>query len=374
MEDILNRILDTDSIQDQQQDNETALEKFKKEFLIDDNIEYPEPEYLVEIGGTPTMPKGNIVALSAKWKNGKTFFCDIVSAIFLGSQNFNGCRALCNTGKVTFFDTEQAISDTARIRRIIKRMTARNRHRDLQVYCLRNAEIENDEDDENKISRFEFIQHIIKQEKPALVVIDGIADLIYNYNDVNESQEVVNKLAAIANECNTCVIVVMHQNKSKGDKNMKGHLGTMLFQKCSDVFSVEKIDQIFIVNHQVSRHKSCDDFVFCIDPHGTPVDATEQRRFQKEKLEEKEKRELREELNNYLDDMEVASTRSTIAELIIKNGGKTRSTAFRIVRKAIAMGVLETIDRRHFFIRKDEQNTESVSSVPTVPFVPFVPK
>ncbi len=61
-----------------------AKKKFtsiKEKYVIDGNVDYPEPEYLIRIGDVPTLPKGNLVAVSAKWKNGKTFFCDICSTL-----------------------------------------------------------------------------------------------------------------------------------------------------------------------------------------------------------------------------------------------------------------------------------------------------
>ena len=229
-----------------------------KDFVIDRNTEYPDPEYLIEIGGVPTIPKGNLVALSAKWKNGKTFFCDILSAIFLGCDQFANCRSLQAEGRVLFFDTEQAESDTARIHKTIDAMTPESRHDDFKVFCLREAVIDTDTDESTAISRYDLICRAIEQERPDLVIIDGIADLIYNYNDVIESQDMVNKLAAVANKRNCCIVVVMHQNKGQKDRNMKGHLGTMLFQKCSDVFNVEKCGSVFVASHAVSRHRNCE--------------------------------------------------------------------------------------------------------------------
>ena len=212
--------------------------EFIKGYVIDRNAEYPDPEYLIEIGGVPTMPKGNLIAVSAKWKNGKTFFCDILSAIFLGSDQFASCRSLQQAGRVLFFDTEQAKSDTKRIQETIDKMTPESRHHDYDVYCLRPLNIDRTSEDSDEITRYEFISQTIAYDKPDLVIIDGIADLLYNYNDVIESQRLVNRLAAIANEHNCAIVVVMHQNTGLHDKNMKGHLGTMLNQKCSGVFSV----------------------------------------------------------------------------------------------------------------------------------------
>ena len=123
MNDILQKLQEESSQRLASPAGETFIEKKKKEFAIDASIDYPDPEYLIEIGGVPTLPKGNLVALSAKWKNGKTFFCDILSAIFLGSDRFTGCRPMVENGKVQFFDTEQAVSDTARILKTIHAMT-----------------------------------------------------------------------------------------------------------------------------------------------------------------------------------------------------------------------------------------------------------
>ena len=94
--------------------------KMMEPYFIKRGIEYPDPEYLIEIGGVPTMPKGNLVAVSAKWKNGKTFFCSILTAIFMGSDQFANCRSLKETGKALFFDTEQSDSDTKRLQSYLR--------------------------------------------------------------------------------------------------------------------------------------------------------------------------------------------------------------------------------------------------------------
>ena len=323
---------------------ETFLEKKQKEFAIDDNIEYPDPDYLIEIGGVPTMPKGNLVALSAKWKNGKTFFCDVLSAIYLGSDRFTGCRSRHQAGKVVFFDTEQAMSDTARIRKTIKAMTGEQRHGDLEVYCLRNAGIDN-EGDSDEISRFDFISQTIAHDRPDLVIIDGIADLIYNYNDVIESQEVVNKLATIANENDCCIVVVMHQNKCSHDRNMKGHLGTMLYQKSSDVFNIEKCGTVFVASHAVSRHKACGDFVFKLDADAIPMDAVADRQLQIEQERQQSEARLQEMLATVIPEDGSPVKRSVIVDHLVENYPFKRAKAYQILNKAIQKGWLIEVDR-----------------------------
>ena len=330
---------------------ETFIERKKREYAINPDVDYPDPEYVIEIGGTPTLPKGNLIALSAKWKNGKTFLCDVLTAVFLGSERFAGCRTLVSQGKVSFYDTEQAETDTSRIRKVIDAMTPEGRHHDYDVYCLRPLNIDRTSEDSDEITRYEFISQTIAYDKPDLVIIDGIADLLYNYNDVIESQRLVNRLAALANEHNCAIVVVMHQNKGLHDKNMKGHLGTMLNQKCSDVFSVEKCGGIFVVRNTISRHQPCGDFVFKLTADGVPEDGKAERQQQLEIKRQDEQAKLREQISICFEDATVALKRSDIITLFKEKLGIGTSKAYDIFNAAVKAGLLSTNDNRHYFMK-----------------------
>ena len=319
--------------------------ELKKNFVIDDNVDYPDPEYLIEIGGVPTMPKGNLVALSAKWKNGKTFLCDVLTAVFLGSERFAGCRSLWPEGRVLFFDTEQAKSDTSRIRKIIKAMTPPERHKDFDVFCLREAAIDSEMDENEAESRFNIIRRGIEQEHPDLVIVDGIADLIYNYNDVIESQNIVNELAAVASRHNCCIVVVMHQNKGQKDKNMKGHLGTMLFQKCSDVFNVEKCGTVFVASHSVSRHRNCEDICFKLDDSAVPMDAVADRQLQVEMNRQQAESNLREMLADLVPDDGTPIKRKEVVEKLSQQFGFKKTKCYDMLGQAIKNGFIVETDR-----------------------------
>jgi len=335
------------------------FKEIEKNFVIDDNVEYPDPEYLIEIGDVPTLPKGNLVALSAKWKNGKTFLCDVLSAIFLGSTAIKNCRSLKSTGKVLFYDTEQAQSDTARVKKTIRAMIPEDRHDDLKVYCLRNASIDSEPAQDETICRLDFIRRSIKRHRPDLAVVDGIADLIYNYNDVIESQMIVNELSAIASKYNCCILVVMHQNKGRMDKNMKGHLGTMLYQKCSDVFSVEKHGDIFIASHTVSRHLNCSDIVFKLDADAVPIDAASDRqqqlKIESHQQQQAEIAKLKDMFTMSFEGFNEPLKRNEVVNLIQMKVGYSTATAYTLVKQAIKYGILQTQDQRHFTLKREQQ-------------------
>ena len=348
-QEILDRIRAANEQPFDEPQNEVYIEK-KSEYAIKDGVDYPDPEYLIDIGGVPTMPKGNLVALSAKWKNGKTFLCDVLTAVFLGSERFAGCRTLFSQGKVSFYDTEQAESDTSRIRKVIDAMTPEGRRHDYDVYCLRPLNIDPTSEDSDEITRYEFISQTIAHDKPDLVIIDGIADLLYNYNDVIESQRLVNRLAALANKHNCAMVVVMHQNKGQRDKNMKGHLGTMLNQKCSDVFSVEKCGGIFVVSNTISRHQPCGDFVFKLTADGVPEDGMADRKQQLEIKRQDERAKLREQISICFEDATVALKRSDIIKLIQEKLGLSTAKCYNLFKQAQSMGVIASKDNRHFYL------------------------
>lgn len=343
MKDILEEIRQQASLSNEQ----TAASEFssiKEKYVIDGNVDYPEPEYLIRIGDVPTLPKGNLVAVSAKWKNGKTFFCDILSAIFLGSGIYANCENLIKQGTVRFIDTEQARNDTSRILKTIKAITPEERHGDIEVACLRSAEIDTDEQSK-EISRYEFVRRTIELEHPDLVIVDGIADLIYNYNDVNESQIMVNNLASLANDYNCCIVVVMHQNKGSRDKTMKGHIGTMLYQKCSDVFQVEKHGTLFVVTHPVSRHRQSEGLVFKLDEHAIPMDAATDRQRQLELERQHNERELRDMLSGIIPEDGTPIKRSIIVDFLIANYPFKRAKAYNTLNDIIKKGWLVEVDR-----------------------------
>ena len=341
---------------------EKAKNKFssiKEKYVIDGNVDYPEPDYLIRIGDVSTLPKGNLVAVSAKWKNGKTFFCDILSAIFLGSDAFTNCENLLKQGKVRFIDTEQARNDTARILKTIHALTPEERHDDIEVSCLRGADIAT-EDESDEISRYEFVRRTIEVEHPDLVIVDGIADLIYNYNDVIESQTMVNSLAALANEHNCCIVVVMHQNKGSHDKTMKGHIGTMLYQKCSDVFQVEKHGTLFVVSHPVSRHRQIEGLAFKLDENAIPMDAAADRQLQQELEAQQEKwqkaAKAREQLEEFFPDDDKPVLKKDLVEAMMEKNGLKPAMCYRIVKTAISLGVLKEQGNHQLVLQPDDEN------------------
>lgn len=228
--------------------------------------EHPEPEMLVLLDFTGAFPLGDISVISGKAKTGKSYCVSIIISSVLGCTAF-GFTPMKDNAKVLYFDTEQSSCNIARIQRRIHRLMGwdvATSNQNLIFYELRELALE---------QRFGFILEKVLQYEPEAIVIDGIADLINNFNDIAESQGIITRLLDMCSRENVALITVLHENKGKDDTGMKGHLGTMLLQKAASVFHLTTKGDKYIVENTDCRNKSIRTFSFTIDDFGMPVSA-----------------------------------------------------------------------------------------------------
>ncbi len=238
-----------------------AIDKYDKyEVRLGD--EEPMPEFTFMSNGIGSSPIGDIVAIKAKSKNGKTFLAAIFASVILGAK-FDELEPTIKDGsKILFFDTEQNRPNTqALLQRILILRGWEEEHTErLRVYSLREMPI---------FERIKCIEKKIGTLRPTAVFIDGLADLTFDFNDIEQSMDVIVKMSQLASTYKCTIFFILHTNKN--DNNMKGHLGTLATQKCSDVFHIEKDDNnIFNVTETDCRNIPIKDFYFKIDEYGIP--------------------------------------------------------------------------------------------------------
>lgn len=251
-----------------------AEESAYKKYILDLSLPINEPKYLFSIGGTPTIPAGELIGLKGRAKQGKSQFEYILIAAMLAGVNKNNIKPLQAEYKALLFDTEQS---QASLKKCCQRAlnyaglpTEKNDDRFIPFF-LRPVSIE-----ERKTT----IENAIKEEKPDIVFIDGVRDLLQDFNNLEQSNELIQWLLSLTATYGCTIVSVLHQNKSKEDGNMRGHLGTELLNKLTDCFEVSKKDGKFLVTCTDSRNVPCKDVAFSIDTEGN---------FQEEATENKEK-------------------------------------------------------------------------------------
>lgn len=233
----------------------------RTKFLIDLSKEYPQIEYTMKINGIDTFPKGNLQAIKAKAKEGKSISCFcLVTGLLRG--NFLTIESLIKSPKILYFATEESIGNVCCNNQKIHKLCGWdtvNSNENFLVYSIRETDIK---------TRVDFIEQEITIEKPDVVFVDGIRDLLIDFNNIKESYELVNWLMQLSGIYNCAIVCVLHTNKAQSDFNMRGHLGTELLNKSSDVLEVTKIDKNYIVKNTDSRNLETGDWAFCFDEDG----------------------------------------------------------------------------------------------------------
>lgn len=225
--------------------------------------EYPEPRYSLTIGGIGTLPLGDIAAIKAKSKNGKTYLASIFGASVHGSDAFE-MQSQVRGSTVLYFDTEQNERNTARV---LRRMNAlcgydtKVTKQEVRAYSIRRIDT---------ASRWAYITEQVNMRNPSVIIIDGIVDLVKDFNDPIESKEFVSNLLKFAQERDISIICILHTNKAKEDNNMRGHLGTILEQKAADIFEVVRNGSTFTVKETECRNQPIEEFSFVLDNDGMP--------------------------------------------------------------------------------------------------------
>jgi hypothetical protein len=119
--------------------------------------------------------------------------------------------------------------------------------------------------------RWRLIKNAIQSVNPDIVFIDGLRDLVNDFNDNAESSAIVNEMMSMASSRQMCVWNVLHMNprmSNDDESKMRGHLGTELGNKVSDTFiSIKKKDATtgevtFTVKQNDARGKDVEDWTF----------------------------------------------------------------------------------------------------------------
>ena len=235
----------------------------KDECLIDLSKEDSEPEYTLEINGKNTFPKGDIQMIKGKAKQGKTqtLLC-IMTALLSGE--FLVIKSKIKNSKLCYFATEEHKRSVKRIAKKVHRLCQWNPNINndrYKVYSIRKK---------NSDARKKYIEQKVREEKPDVVFIDGVRDLLNDFNNITESNEVVSLLLRLSEECNCSIVSVLHTNKSNFDSSPRGHLGTEMQNKCSDVLEVTKEKNVFCVEETESRNVEVGKFAFTLNENGLP--------------------------------------------------------------------------------------------------------
>ena len=243
--------------------------------------EVPTQRPTMSVDGVGIFERGDIGAIKAKQKAGKTTTLKTLAAAWMRGELFR-LKSMLEEPKVLWIDTEQNLSDVRRIVDDVQQLSGKdNAYIDshLQLFTVRSLSYK---------SLMEDTGLLVSDYRPDVVLVDGLVDFVESFNDESLSHKLINELVVLCSTCDCALIAVLHGD----DKNMRGHLGTMLAQKAGIVIACEKDSSgVITVSCSDSRHAAMpswkikyDEFGHIVSADGPQSSATDMENARRENL------------------------------------------------------------------------------------------
>ena len=239
-----------------------------KPYIVDMTKELPEVLPLVSIKGCCICSVGNISAICGEAKSRKTFLTSglVASAMAIPYNKLNNFKIVDKNHNldVLWVDTEQGEMHVRKVVDRISEMTGAKLGGLVSEPRLTTLALRELPPHERKQRMYDAMMLMHYD----LVVIDGIADLQRNTNDLEESDALVTELMALSTLAETHILCVLHTNP--GSDKARGHLGSSLQRKAETVLFVHRVGETSVVEPQFCRNEPFERFAFNINEEGIP--------------------------------------------------------------------------------------------------------
>lgn len=268
----------------------------------------------------------SFVTFSGLPKQGKSLFItSAIASAFNQNKVFNmKINFPKNRERLCYIDTESSDYDYYKVlERMRKQMQLPQLPENFDSFLFR-------EDSHSDI--IEMIEIYLKQNKDcSVLVIDGVLDLIADFNNVEQSFHLIQWLKKISKVHDLLIFLVLHLGKKDG--NTLGHIGSYLDRKSQSVLKIEKNKQQKTIDLTAQFLRSADDIdPVCIKHDGQKWIQTDPVLEANTPMWTKDKMDL---INRLLNE---PKEYKTLVELLSELIGKGQTTAKRMIKNWIDDG------------------------------------
>ena len=260
-------------------------------YLLDFNEAYKPPRFTLSWKDIKFAPLSGIHNITGQSGNGKTMTIAQFIATLLcgevGQLRYELADEIPHP-KVLYIDTEMEKDNTIAVKNRVLTLAGRDingQYDDFKIIMLRDVDDIPLVDEKGQpildkkgrkqninpaIVRWRSVLKAIWLYKPTVVFIDGLIDVVADFNDNVECQELIFKCMKLATHYDLSLWCVLHQNP--GGEKMVGHLGSFLERKVTDVIQTKKIkddktgDVTFEVKQTKARSQDFPDWQFRVLP------------------------------------------------------------------------------------------------------------
>ena len=365
--------------------------------MLDFAEPYRPPRYTMERGGVPFADVGELHIISGKPGHGKTgLMSQLMSAILCGQHGNTVKREVPHkvknqeTGEVEevmiptvvlYIDTEQGKDDTIAIKNRVCSLAGIDYTKPQDCFKILRLR-----DTEEARDRWRKILKAIYKYHPTDIFLDGMLDIVKDYNDQVECQPIIRKCMMTATEYDASLWAVLHENPMV-DK-LVGTLGSITQRKVSEIFTVIKIKQselkqsdrrddlpdiYFRVKQVKARGRDVGDWLFeyvtAAGGWGQPIELEDNGARVVNYADEKAKRE-RQEADDYFKAYNWTPSGATYTDLEkhLRSKGVTSNRKIgNLFNTAMEAGIIYKSDKKKYHyngLNKEQPNDESE----TLPF------
>lgn len=238
------------------------------DLLLDFTEPYHPPRWTLSHNGTPFANRGELHIVTGKSGHGKTAFMSQVMATLLcgkfGGMAYEGEPP--HMPVVLYIDTEQGKDDTIAIKNRVCSLAGIPLNQPCERFKVARLR-----DTVNAADRWRQILKLAYVIKPDVMFIDGLLDIVEDYNEQKECTPIIRELMIMATHYDMSTWCVLHENPTS--EKMVGSLGSIAQRKVTEVFAVRKHKNekdgkpnrppiYFSVEQQKARGKDVDDWDF----------------------------------------------------------------------------------------------------------------
>ena len=204
--------------------------------FLDFQEPYRPPRYILSHNGVKFANIGDLHVVSGKAGHGKTnlmsqFMAAILCGQF-GNIRYEMAEAIPKP-VILYVDTEQGKDDTIAIKNRVCELAGLDYRKPQEQFKILRLR-----DTEDALDRWRKILKAVWMVRPNVIFLDGMLDIVNDYNDQKECQPIVRECMMLATQYDASMWLVLHENPM-ADK-LVGTLGSITQRKVTEVFAVRK--------------------------------------------------------------------------------------------------------------------------------------
>lgn len=233
---------DFEEFQKEQVNNSNEYEKIFNECLVDLDEKDKPLDTMVYIGSDEqgkrcsVVTRGEYFCIVASAKTKKSFCKSLITSAYIGGDTNKYTPDILgnrNTdGYVIDLDTEQGTYYARKTFKRVEKLVG-NRYEKYIPIATRSKTVE---------QRLGLIEWLIYQSNYSgnidMILVDGVADLVYNTNDIEEGAKLAEKMLKWTSEGISMGLVI---HKAGNNDKARGHLGTAITIKAESIIFMDRL-------------------------------------------------------------------------------------------------------------------------------------